>query len=1632
MIGKLIRFMIALLLAIGLLPVGEADVTAEEITEYPASGESSAQAPEGYMPLTPMDGTEIPSQSNISVNSAEGIDDVRVLLIQDALPWNSYANTQILDGLGVAYDKTTTVNFVNNVKLENYDVVIFANDQAFSAYDNYAQFSEYLELYANLGGVIIFGACDAGWADGTITTNLPGNVVKGHHYAPNNRIVSPGHPIISGVLTDGNPITDESLSGHNYCSHTYFESDTLPPGTAIIIEDTDYNEPTLVEYPLGNGRVIASGLTWEYHIDHKTNTFAQIGMDDMFLYAIRVSNGTVKDFSKLTEYRLNKQAHHVIVADAETTQPIKGATVTVDVNNQSIKKETDENGDVSITEYGKATVTVSADGYQIRKLIYTAEKQKARMFFLPKEESPKLPYVTMMEETDKEYDYLTSRYYYRENIDTSVRIQMDAEWYGKKASKYKLYQTDAQGKEIAKVESTDGRFTFQPGKTFKPGYDVKVRIFATDGTASRAAITGIVIQKETAMNAGADGVTAGNIEDITGFQLFESKKVNVSDSTLSKLIRSSWEVEGELFPVDVVKISNKEDGSYTFRVSIGLGDFEHENLLDKRYTADWQNFKDYFKEAKKSIKDRKKVFDKLKKKYESGLKRKKLKSQLSVELELLGYLELQYNAFGQLVKSSGGLIGKGETKGSWGKTISIPAIPVPLYFELELSAAVDIEGGVKATFVDGQAYLGTEGLVELTLPEFLVGGGVGVYGVAQAGIAGDAALKMQIAPEFKGELESQFLARAKVLFLGEFNYKIGGGTTKLWGPDGNNAVAEPMGELVTVGEPVITYAPNDYKELTSDWYGSNEILQDYILPDTIPQLVEVNGNKILFFQSNIGTETDLIKVMYSVNDGAGWSEPLPVCDDDTYDLFYEAYEDNGTVHVVWEKATAPVTADTAEGAIQELLQNSEIYYAQFNPETGVFSEAVNLTNNATVDMIPAIAAENGAVSAYWVNSDSTDVMKEDGAYTIRKAVYDGTAWSAPEDVIAVNGYIYDIAAGYVNGNAVVSYNDRGSLYTVENGSAVRISKEGAAADGLTYDNNRFLFAEDGVLYAYTPGAERSAWNVSELAVASNYHYLETENRSAVVWMENGETESVIHASVWTDNGFSEPIDIYTTDAYKISSYDVTADADGTWHVAADVVDRNDETRSALLYTDIAPKHDLEMEYAYVDESEREGDAQPVTVSVVNSGESMINEVYVRVSGDGFNHEETLSCAIQPGAEEAFELNLDVTDVTGTKDLEVYADAYNEDTYDNNYDSITIGLVDTSVELEYFYNASGEVVIGAHVNNQSKVPAHTTISILEDNEEGVVLDMKNLGEIRSDEEVLYMYSFDPNEINFGEADSKNYVFRVDTNEDDYNTENNYEYAIIYRNEETLSLSEEDMVIVYGETASLTADREDELVWTSSDESVVSVDADGKIKGVSPGVATVSARTLGGVRADCEVTVLFKDVANPDQYFFEPVYWAFFNGITVGAGGAGKFSPAASCTREQFVTFLWRLYGEPEPESESEFTDVAPAAWYYKPIAWAAENGITTGLNDGTGRFGVGQPCTREQCVTFLHRSAGTPEVYDYQSFSDVASDRYYYEAISWAAENGITVGLNDGTGRFGVGQKCTRGMLVTFLHRFAVN
>ena len=169
-------------------------------------------------------------------------------------------------------------------------------------------------------------------------------------------------------------------------------------------------------------------------------------------------------------------------------------------------------------------------------------------------------------------------------------------------------------------------------------------------------------------------------------------------------------------------------------------------------------------------------------------------------------------------------------------------------------------------------------------------------------------------------------------------------------------------------------------------------------------------------------------------------------------------------------------------------------------------------------------------------------------------------------------------------------------------------------------------------------------------------------------------------------------------------------------------------------------------------------------------------------------------------------------------------------------------------------------------------------------------------------------------------------------------------------------------------------------------------------------------------------IFKDVP-VDAYYYEAVKWAAEKGITGGVGN-GLFAPNQPCTRAQIVTFLWRAAGSPTPKNMSSFADVPADAFYAKAVAWAVENGITGGTGDG--KFSPDATCTRAQAVTFLYRASGAPAVSGNAAFSDVAANAYYAAAVKWAEKNGITGGI--GGGLFGSNNNCTRGQIVTFLYR----
>lgn len=187
----------------------------------------------------------------------------------------------------------------------------------------------------------------------------------------------------------------------------------------------------------------------------------------------------------------------------------------------------------------------------------------------------------------------------------------------------------------------------------------------------------------------------------------------------------------------------------------------------------------------------------------------------------------------------------------------------------------------------------------------------------------------------------------------------------------------------------------------------------------------------------------------------------------------------------------------------------------------------------------------------------------------------------------------------------------------------------------------------------------------------------------------------------------------------------------------------------------------------------------------------------------------------------------------------------------------------------------------------------------------------------------------------------------------------------------------------------------------------------VKSVNIYSSTMNVQTFGG----------FTDVKEND-YFADPVLWAVDKKITAGTSET-TFSPNENCTVAQILTFLYRAYGSPSylspfTNAKNPFSDVKRSDYYYDAAQWAYKKGIATGST-----FDGDKPCTRAMAVTYMWKAAGSPSA-EAASFTDVSADADYAQAVAWAVEKGVTAGTSDTT--FSPDSVCTRGQIVTFLHR----
>ncbi|GFP75392.1 DUF6531 domain-containing protein [Clostridium fungisolvens] len=262
--------------------IAYADTSSEDGATQQYSSYNTNEAPKDIN----LNDSKVRVRSFMQSNVAAAAD---VLLIQSTRPWNTDTNEVVLNKLQMAYTKVD-IDTAKNLDFKNYKLIIVANDQNDQFYRGLSNIRTKLEQYVISGGSLLYGVCDGGWAIGYSDLLIPGDVrLLPTAYRNNNYIGDPTHPVVTGALTKGQPLKDSDLYS-NYASHRIFDKSSLPYDTKIILNASNNSEPTLIEYPIGDGKVIASTLTWEHNYVYHTGndgygTFSLKAYDDLISYA---------------------------------------------------------------------------------------------------------------------------------------------------------------------------------------------------------------------------------------------------------------------------------------------------------------------------------------------------------------------------------------------------------------------------------------------------------------------------------------------------------------------------------------------------------------------------------------------------------------------------------------------------------------------------------------------------------------------------------------------------------------------------------------------------------------------------------------------------------------------------------------------------------------------------------------------------------------------------------------------------------------------------------------------------------------------------------------------------------------------------------------------------------------------------------------------------------------------------------------------------------------------------------------------------------------------------------------------------------------------------------------------------
>ena len=862
-----------------------------------------------------------------------------------------------------------------------------------------------------------------------------------------------------------------------------------------------------------------------------------------------------------------------------------------------------------------------------------------------------------------------------------------------------------------------------------------------------------------------------------------SNKSGKLSAEVSEFFPANWSLGASVFPVTLSQ-KTKADGSYSVKMAIGVG---KTNMLDSK--TEWSRYKQVVNDAEKyaSLTGLLYRYAPEKRSTYSVSKFKKKPS-----LSAVGYMEQEYDKYGNLISSTGKIAPELAWKASTNWQFASPI--GPWYASLAGGGKIAGQLGPKYTFSTKKWTL--DGKLSLK-PEISLEGGYGINKIITAGVGGKLQVDVQFLPKSSCSATASAYIHLYCAFLVDWQHDLKSTTFKFWGnPNKFNQnndgwtcslIDDSFAEKTSAwnhkaaSQPIAKLKQNGQTDSMSE-----STLQSGILTSSLPIIREINGTKVMIFQGYDSERSELNRTVlqYSVCKNGSWTTPKAVLDDGYADMYADMAVADGKLVLAWQKEKSEIEGSVSDGAntiLNDVAKKSEIWTAVFDEASGTFTQTTQLTNNDKTDMMPKVSEGSNGAAVTWLRSSSEDYVEDEGTITIyRQTLGSSKAQEIASTTKEVKEYAVYEEDG-ANHAVYLTENENGESQICNEADKTLIASgedEGIIA-GLQYANGKLLYNRNGKMYELKDG-EGTDLTDGENSIPSSAIYCKNGDYEGFVWIANDDWtgEGSIKVSMKTEDGFSEPVTVYTGKDKRIQYLSPVLESDGQWEFAANVLNQSTNLNELLVISK-TPQTELTLAGASIDEYDVEDDLTAVHYYATNTELTPIDELIVKIQlEDGTEVEKTISQTVQPGETVSGTAYMDLSDVTNPQTASVYVYAKGQTDLTKNQVSVSVGKSD--IRLTNTVEEKGsQAVITATLENVSDRTATTTLKLYSDEKKSKQLYTSEKISIEPWKRVTKTITVNKSDLSYNANQAVYMLLHADVAEGDCDESNNDSYAILYQ-------------------------------------------------------------------------------------------------------------------------------------------------------------------------------------------------------------------------------------------------------------